>query len=266
MIRLIVNADDFGFTPDVNEGILEAHRSGILTATTLMANGEAFDDAVAMAKRNPSLDVGCHLTLIGGRSVLDPSRELPRSVPELLYALARRRIAVYEEFRAQMVKITNAGIVPTHLDTHKHTHLAWPVLVAVVRIARDFGARWVRRPFDFDRPKVGVPLATRVANRAIHSQRRYFHRVLASAGVRSTDYFAGFQLTGRMGTAELLEVLEQLPDGVTELMCHPGYNRGDLAKAPTRLKQSREIELHALTSPEVMALVEKRGIQLSAYA
>ena len=71
-LRLIVNADDFGFTRDVNEGIVEAHRHGILTATTLMANGDAFDHAVALARENPSLDVGCHLVLVQGKSVLDP--------------------------------------------------------------------------------------------------------------------------------------------------------------------------------------------------
>ena len=81
MRRLIVNADDFGFTPDVNRGILEAHRRGILTATTLMANGGAFDDAVAIAKANATLDVGCHLVLIGGHSLVS-GNALPAPVPQ----------------------------------------------------------------------------------------------------------------------------------------------------------------------------------------
>ncbi len=266
MIRLIVNADDFGFTPDVNDGILEAHRNGILTATTMMANGAAFEHAAEIARANRTLDVGCHLTLIGGNSVLEPSRALPVSAPDLLLALARKRIPVYDEFRAQMVKITNAGIVPTHLDTHKHTHIVWPVLSAVVRVAREFGARWVRRPFDFVNPNAAVPLATRLANFAMQPQRRYFHRVLAGAGLRSTDYFAGFQLTGHMDTPQLLELLQQLPEGSTELMCHPGYYRTELANAATRLKATREVELRALTSPEAMQIIKQRGIQLSAYA
>ena len=82
--QLVVNADDFGFTPDVNEGIMEAHRDGILTATTLMANGAAFDHAVRLARQTPALDVGCHLVLVGGRSLLPGRRPLPASVPELL--------------------------------------------------------------------------------------------------------------------------------------------------------------------------------------
>src|ERR1700691_5844034 len=98
--RLIVNADDFGFTRDVNEGIIETHRNGILTATTLMANGAAFDHAVALARENPSLDVGCHLVLVQGRSVADPSRELPATLTELARALLRGKLPVYEELLA----------------------------------------------------------------------------------------------------------------------------------------------------------------------
>jgi chitin disaccharide deacetylase len=264
LIRLIVNADDFGFNQDVNEGILEAHRNGILTAATLMANGDAFEQAVATARTNPSLDVGCHLTLIGGSSVLNPAREMPRTVPELLAALARHKMPVYEEFRAQMMRVNRAGIRPTHLDTHKHTHLAWPVFSAVARIAREFGVRWVRAPFDFATPSA-APLARRLVHRGVRTQQRSFRSALRRAGLRSTDHFAGFQLTGHMGTAELLDVIERLPEGVTELMCHPGYMGHDLDQASTRLKQSREIELHALTAPEVRAAIVRRRVQLSGY-
>ena len=99
-VRLIVNADDFGFTRDVNEGIVEAHRDGILTATTLMANGDAFEDAVALARATPSLDVGCHAVLVQGRSVLDASRALPATLKDLVRSLLRRELPVYEELRA----------------------------------------------------------------------------------------------------------------------------------------------------------------------
>ena len=86
--RLIVNADDFGFTHDVNAGIVEARRRGILRSTTLMANGAAFDDAVRLARENPDLDVGCHLVLVGGRSLSRPGELLPKSLSELIWRLA----------------------------------------------------------------------------------------------------------------------------------------------------------------------------------
>jgi chitin disaccharide deacetylase len=112
--QLVVNADDFGFTPDVNRGIVDAHRGGILTATTLMANGAAFEDALRLARETPSLDIGCHLVLVGERSPLT-GRPYPRTVAKLLGALARREIRPYEELAAQVRIILDAGIRPTHL-------------------------------------------------------------------------------------------------------------------------------------------------------
>lgn len=262
--RLIVNADDFGFTTDVNRGIVAAHRDGILTATTLMATGVAFDDAVRLARENPGLDVGVHLTLVNAPSAL-PGGTLPATVSGLLKALALGRFPVYEELRAQVRKVTAAGLRPTHLDTHKHTHLAPPVLDAVARIAEEFDIRWVRRPFDFPLTAAGVPWTKRLTSRALGIVRRRFHRVLEAHGCRSTDHFAGFQITGRFRTAELVALIEALPDGLTELMTHPGYCTAELLAARTRLKESRERELEALTAPETRDALQRRGVELADY-
>jgi predicted glycoside hydrolase/deacetylase ChbG (UPF0249 family) len=264
--QLVVNADDFGFTPDVNEGIVEAHRRGILTATTLMANGAAFEDAVRLAGESPSLDVGCHLVLIGGRS-LSTGKPLPLTVPQLLTAMARREIRVYDELLAQVRRILDAGIRPTHLDTHKHTHLAPPVLDAVARLGEELGIPWVRRPFDFplNALRGAVPRVTRLASGALGLLRRRFHRVLEKHGCRTTDHFAGFQITGRFRTAELVELLAAIPEGSTELMCHPGRCGEALRHARTRLKESREHELAALVAPEVRQALERNGIELVNY-
>jgi predicted glycoside hydrolase/deacetylase ChbG (UPF0249 family) len=264
--QLVVNADDFGFTPDVNEGIVEAHRDGILTAATLMANGAAFDDAVRLAREVPSLDVGCHLVLTGGNSVLT-GKPLPDSAPQLVSALARRRIDVYGELSAQVRRIVAAGLRPTHLDTHKHTHLAPPVLNAVARLAQESGIRWVRRPLDFPMDAVdgGVPRFKRLTSDAMSLLRRRFHRVLEKHGCRTTDHFAGFQITGRFHTAELVNLLNVLPDGSTELMCHPGRCRDALRAARTRLKESRERELEALIARETRDAMERNGIELVDY-
>ena len=265
-VRLIVNADDFGFTRDVNEGIVEAHRNGILTATTLMANGAAFDHAVKLARENPSLDVGCHLVLVQGRSVADPSRDLPSTLAELGRALLggglRGKLPVYEELLAQIRKIVQAGIRPTHLDTHKHTHLLPPVLEAVARLAHEFGIPWVRRPFDF-----GIDRGARITKSAIALGMRVTRPGFARAlgNLKTTDHFAGFQITGMLKQANLIDTLERLPAGLTEFMCHPGKLGPELRAAATRLKESREIELAALVSPEVRSVVERRGIELVNY-
>jgi predicted glycoside hydrolase/deacetylase ChbG (UPF0249 family) len=254
-IRLIFNADDFGFTRDVNEGIVEAHRRGVLTATTLMANGDAFDHAVACANSTPSLDIGVHLVLVQGQSVAFPNRPLPATLQALAFALLRREIAVYEEAAAQVRKILAAGIRPSHIDTHKHTHLFPPVLNTVARVAKEFGIPWVRRPFDYG---TGRGVAT-----LMKMMRPRFAKALA--GLRTTDYFTGFRMTGTLDEAAMIRTLENLPDGLTEFMCHPGNCGAELRGAATRLKESRATELAALLSPEVRRVIERRGIELTDY-
>ncbi len=236
MKYLITNADDFGFTRDVNEGIVYAHRHGILTATTLMATGVAFDHAVALARENPNLDIGAHLVLVGGE-------DHPETVARLVAALGRIRI--YDELARQVGKILDAGIQPTHLDTHKHTHLLPPVLNAVMRIAEEFKVPWIRRP---------------LAGLSVLKQ------ALKRHGCRTTDHFAGFALTGRYDAARLAKLIRRLPDGVTEFMCHPGFCGDELAAARTRLKESRRQELDALTSPEVRIALLESNVTLSRYA
>jgi predicted glycoside hydrolase/deacetylase ChbG (UPF0249 family) len=263
--RLIVNADDFGFTGDVNAGIIEAHTQGILTAATLMANGAAFEGAVRLARGTPALDVGCHLVLIGGPSLARPGAAMPRSIAELLQALLARRINALAELRPQIERILAAGIRPLHLDTHKHTHL-WPqVLDAVVRLSEEYRIPWVRRPFDFPLRAGGVPRMQRWISRGLGSLRYQFHRKLQRHGCRTTDHFAGFQLTGRFRAAELIALLHALPEGTTEFMTHPGRCTDELRCADTRLKESREAELEAPVSPEVRRALIEHNIELVGY-
>lgn len=252
--RLVVNADDFGFTRDVNVGIVEAHRNGILTATTLMATGEAFDDAARLAREVPSLDIGCHLVLVG-------SPGFPRTIPELVRCVALKQIRIHEELVRQVQRIVDAGLNPTHLDTHKHTHLLPPVLDAVARISEDFRIPWVRRPFDFPLQPGGVGWT----NRMMRLMSGRFQSALARHHCRSTDWFAGFRLTGKYRTADLAALIRALPEGVTEFMCHPGHCGGELRAARTRLKESREEELRALTAPEVREALAESGVILTSY-
>ena len=258
MKQLVVNADDFGYTRDVNRGIVEAHQNGILTATTLMANAPAFDDAVRLAKENPTLDIGVHLVLVG-----EPG--FPRTVAQLAKAVMLGRIPIYEELTAQVRRVVDAGLRPTHLDTHKHTHLLPPVLDAVARISQEFKIPWVRRPFDFSVTLKGVSLTKRFTSRAFVLVRGRFGRVLAEHGCKSTDHFAGFQITGHYGAREFARLIRALPEGSTEFMCHPGICGDELRAARTRLKESREKELRALTSPEVRAALEQAGVELVSY-
>ncbi len=265
--QLVVNADDFGFTHDVNRGIVEAHQNGILTATTLMANGDAFGDAVRLAHENPTLDIGVHLVLVGGPALASSHNPLPSSVAGLLGAIAFKRLRIYDELAAQVRRILDAGIRPTHLDSHKHTHLAPPVLAAVVRIAGEFGIPWVRRPFDIPitAARSGAPRGKRATSKGLSVVRARFERVLARGHCKTTDHFAGFQITGRFRTRELVQLIRELPEGSTEFMCHPGRWTAELENTRTRLKQSRERELAALTAPETRQAVEESGVELLNY-
>lgn len=154
---------------------------------------------------------------------------------------------------------------PTHLDTHKHTHLLPPVLEAVARISEEFRIPWVRRPFDFPLQPGGASWTTRVVSRGFGVVRGRFERVLQMHGCRFTDHFAGFKVTGQFDAESLITLIRALPEGSTEFMCHPGRCGAQLLAARTRLKESREQELRALTSPGVWAAVEQTGVRLATF-
>jgi len=253
--RLIINADDFGFTRDVNAGIVHCHLNGVLTSTTLMANGDAFDDAVRLAKETPTLDIGVHLVLVQGSSVLT-GRPLPETLGQLLPVLARGGLDVYAELRAQIEKIRTAGVRPTHLDSHKHTHLVPQVFKAVVKLADEFGIPWVRVPLDTTVRFAKLPCA--LGN-------RYYRGLSRGKDIRMADHFLGFELTGTLTEETFARALNKLEDGTTEFMCHPGYLGDELKQSRTRLKESRLRELEALTSPRIRELISARGIKLAGF-
>jgi hopanoid biosynthesis associated protein HpnK len=284
MKRLIVNADDFGLTDGVNRGIAEGFRRGILTSATLMANGGAFAGAVAAANANPELGVGCHLVLIGGRAVADRRKiplladsegRLPTDLPRLVAKLARGKEAgrqVREEFRAQVEKVRSAGIEPTHLDSHKHTHCHPRVMEALGQVAEESGILRVRRPFEQVADSLSrvqgsgaVLWKQRMAALASHGGRLAFERAVKKYRLKAPVRFYGVTLTGRLNPEAIRGILEGLPDGTSELMCHPGYPGPDLTATGTRLREERSQELKALLDPGVKEAVKQLGIRLVSY-
>lgn len=207
-----------------------------------MATGPAFDHAVELAREDPGLDVGVHLVLVGAEGY-------PATLTKLVAAVALGRIRIYDQLARQVRKILDAGIQPTHLDTHKHTHLLPPVLDAVARVAQEFRIPWVRRPIPLRLPFLTAMLQQRLARR----------------GCRTTDYFAGYEITGRYDAGGLVAVIRNLPEGLTEFMCHPGFCGDELRAASTRLKDSRRIELEALTSAEARQALQESAVTLISY-
>jgi hopanoid biosynthesis associated protein HpnK len=283
MMDLIVNGDDFGLTRGVNAGIIQAFREGILTSATLMANGPAFEDAVELGRANPQLGVGIHLCLVSGPAVAsakdipalaDRDGQLPKTLFVLLTRLSGGWIPtrqIEREFRAQIQRVLDAGIRPSHLDTHKHTHTHPRVMEALGRVANEFGIRNVRKPFEDFRTALGSHTDGHTNTRQVISAvaagtaAPLFRLLVRSYGLRTPDHFFGLTTTGRLSSKELLQLLELLPPGTSELMCHPGVCDEELEKSPTRLKRERQIELEALTDPDVRRAAEKRGIRLICY-
>ena len=284
MKQLILNADDFGMTRGVNEGIIRAHRDGVLTSATLMANGAEFDDAVSRAKSNPKLGVGCHLVLVGGpaiaprekiSSLADANGNLPESLAGLVARLSSgfiRMKAIERELRAQIEKIRSAGIEPTHLDTHKHTHAHPKVMEAVGRVAKELGITRIRKPMEnlrdsWETTRHENPGRTKelIAAAAARAVTPWFQTIARKYGLRSPDHFLGLAMTGGLGPAALRRMIDTLSDGSTEIMLHPGICDTDLANSGSRLQDQRETELQGLLDSGVRNALDERDIRLISY-
>ena len=284
MKELILNADDFGLTKGVNEGIVRAHREGVLTSTTLMANGLAFDHAVECARANPNLGVGCHLVLAGGVPVappeeiptlVDASGRMPRSLPAFVARVsvgAIRAEHMERELRAQIGKIRSAGIEPTHLDTHKHTHAHPRVMKVLAQVAQDLGITRVRRPAehlrDSWRAVYSEPGASPTQFGAVVAVRLLsgnFSSISKEHGLHSPDTFLGVAATGQLGPEPLCHLIDTIGEGRTEIMLHPGVCDEDLARTDSRLQAQRQVELDGLLAPQVRRAIDLHGIRLITY-
>ncbi len=286
MRRLIVNADDFGFTSGVNRAIVEGHTRGVVTSSTLMANGRAFEEVVQLARTVPNLSVGCHIVLIDGTPVLHPA-ELPTLTANFGGATFRDGIKSFAarallgridseqieaEASAQIRKIQSAGIVVSHIDTHKHTHLFPQVLKPLLRAASSCGVQAIRNPFGPRRPLQSRQLLaraglwTRFAEvRFLRTFSRSFRESVKREGFVTPDGTLGIEVTGALDETLFRAIAASIPEGTWEFVCHPGYNDADLRAARTRLRESREIELRVLTKPEARHLLEQEGIELISY-
>ncbi len=283
MRRLIINADDLGLTAGVNRGIAEAHCRGLVTDATLMANARAFDHGVAAAKVE-QLSVGCHVVLVDGDPLL-PGAVIPTLVnPEGKFrdrlmgfagAALLRRIAADEvtaEATAQIKKIQQAGLTVSHLDTHKHAHMFPAVLRPLLQAAQGCGVRAIRNPFSPARPLPARALARRprlwkrfAEIKLLRRLSRKFRAEVEAHGMATTDGTWGILSTGALDLELFRAIVECIPDGTWEFVCHPGYNDVDLGAVRTRLRASRRQELDVLTSTEARRVIEDHGIQLITY-
>ncbi len=287
MKNLIVNADDLGWTDGVNRGIVEAFHHGIVTSTSLLANGAAFAGGVEAARSAPGLGVGVHLNLSDGRpvadretvtSLLNKDGEFAGGPENLLLRRARRGLLLAEvenEWDAQIQKVRDAGISPTHLDGHKHVHMLPGLFEIALKLAKrhDIGAIRVALEASSlraalssgSKQNAGVVMKQGVQARGLKLLARDARERAEHAGISTADYFCGIAQTGELTREGVEQFVKSLPDGTTELMCHPGYADAALQKTPTRLQDSRQTELQILTDTGIRNVVASMGIRLIDY-
>ena len=279
-VRLVVTADDFGRSEAINEAVERGHRHGVLTAASLMVTGAAAADAVERARRLPGLGVGLHVALVDALPALPPDQvpglvEADGRFTGRLVGLGARiylsrtvRAQVAAELRAQFELYRATGLPLDHVDSHHHYHLHPTVFEMLVPLAREYGAKGVRVPFE---PPLASwrarrdRLPSRLAAALFHWRRAARMRALVRRhGMVANDAMFGLHDSGGMDTTRLAAYVAALPPGLNEAYCHPGaYPWQEAHPMPASYRPVAEFQ--ALIDPTVTALVERRGIRLTTF-
>jgi chitin disaccharide deacetylase len=274
--RLIVHADDFGLSERVNEGIVEAHRNGIVTSASLIASGAAFEHAIGLSRATPTLDVGVHLTLVDEepvsstgvvRTLVDRDGRFYRRAGAFMKRYLFGAISLDEigrELDAQIDKIITRGVRVTHLDGHQHLHMVPGIRRVVGELARKYAIPCVRYPKEAlklymlqDRGSL-----RRVSDLLVLNA---FCTLARTSDARQPDHFCGFFYGGRLSKENLLRVLKHLPtSGTCELMCHPGLD--DPASRYSDWRYQWQVERDALTDRAIRDYLNATNTELISYA
>lgn len=256
MRSVIVTADDFGLSQSLDAGIIEAHQRGIVSAASIVACGDAFEGAVVLARENPRLEIGVHLTLDEERPLVSGLRTLVDrnggfwTRNALVARLCTGRIDLDEVercWRAEIQRVVDAGLRPGFLNSHGHMH-GFPSLLPIAgRLAGEFGVPALRRPVEPLTIRGSSP-ARCVKDALVTMSARYAFARAGHGGPRTTDYFTGLSYSGRLNGERLQRALGQLKNGVTELMTHPGRADADTRRKYGHWGYAWEAELDALVT------------------
>jgi len=276
--RLIINGDDFGSSRQVNEAVILAHRRGVLTSASLMVSGRAYEHAVALAKDNPGLAVGLHVTCADGYPVMHPS-EIPHvagnngtfpanpALAGLRYFFGRNaRRELFNEVVAQFEKFSRSGLAFSHVDSHCHLHVHPVVLDTIVEISEMYGIKRVRVPSDCFfaalpfLPSPLVPAGYALVFKLLTARMK---RKLRRRGFIFPQRVYGNFLTGAMSLEYVLSLLKGLPRGDSEIYFHPALPSSPLNDDTGKLQQFRELSI--LVNPDVRSKIDLFQIILSTY-
>ncbi|MBV9387940.1 MAG: hopanoid biosynthesis-associated protein HpnK [Chroococcidiopsidaceae cyanobacterium CP_BM_ER_R8_30] len=275
----IINGDDFGFSTGVNNAIITAHERGVLTSTSLMVTGRAFDEAVTLAQAHPNLAVGLHLVLTCGKAVLPPSQishlvdttgNFPNNPLQIGWRYQFNRASRQElmlEIRAQLEKFCATGLPLSHVDGHLHMHMHPVVLRILVELADEFKIKAIRLPSEELRLTLGLDksnLMTKLIWSFVFSRlRHYGEQQLKLKGIGFVERVYGLLATGRMTEAYLLALIPQIQADLVEIYSHPAIA---VADEPTNGPLGNgQAELDALMSEKVRAELIAKGFELTNY-
>jgi hopanoid biosynthesis associated protein HpnK len=273
--QVVINADDFGCSAAINAAVLRAHREGVLTSASLIATGDAWEEAVALARATPTLAVGLHLVVVSGRTVL-PYKEIPHLVDEnsrfpddplrtgLRYAFSRAAQAeLAREVAAQFERFAATGLPLSHVDGHEHLHVHPVVFNLLLPLAEGYGARGVRLPRDnlslalhYDRRQAPAKIAWAVALGLVC---RWCQNRLRDRRLAVPRQVYGVMQSGQMQEAYVVEVLRHLREPTAELYFHPSTSVQSEALGPN------PGDLETLLSPTVRQVIAERGLRLATY-
>jgi hopanoid biosynthesis associated protein HpnK len=275
MTQIVLSADDFGRSTCINAAVIRAHCEGVLTSTSLMVAGEAVDEAVALARETPTLAVGLHVVVIGGRAVLPPS-QIPHLVDArgnfsdapvrlgLGYFFDRTvQAELAREITAQFERFAATGLPLSHVDGHWHMHVNPAVFNLILPLAQQYGAKGLRLPRDdfwfalgYDRRRAGTKAAWAVEFGLLD---RWCRRRLRHQRLAVTDRVYGLMQTGQMDEAYVVRLLQRLNVPTAELYFHPATEPEDEFLGPN------PGDLATLLSPAVRRVIEARGLELTTY-
>lgn len=280
MKQLIVNADDFGLHPLINAGIIKGHQEGFITSTSLMPSAPCWQEAVRLAKENPRLGIGVHLTLVGGVPSVLPKEQvsslldddglfLPDYVAfaKRYYGGAVKRSELEAELRAQLERALSCGVNITHIDSHQHTHVLPGINSLVLKLSNEYNIIRVRIPKEGYLFTGGYQTGVgRLIGRSGLSFCADMAALCAdSLGLRHPQHFYGMLAGGHLNAQLIANILRQLPEGVSEIMTHPGLDSAALGKAFSWQYHWRE-ELDAYLDAGNKALLKELGIEPVSFA
>lgn len=279
MKQLIVNADDFGLHTQINKGIIKGFQEGFITSTSLMCSAPAFAEAVELALANPGLGVGIHLTLVGGvapaaapdkvRSLLDEQGKFLPDYVAFASRFYRGGIKMSEletELCAQIERGLATGIKITHIDSHQHTHVLPIISDLVVKLCYKYNIRKIRNPHEgyFFNGGFSAGIGRKVGRAGLSFCASMAMRKAKAAGLSFPEHFFGMLAGGNLNTALVGKIIQSLPEGVSEIMTHPGLDSNILGSQFT-WHYHWEDELQAFLAEENKYLLEKNDVNLTNF-